>query len=114
MRCSTLVEFFPVILSNDPRPVADGIDPAAVRIAHAAHLTDGDMVVGDAQLLTYSGLQAVCIDSTATGVLMGEFFYRAYPVDGHEIDPNGWVSLGQNCFVWRSDNLVLHVPARSV
>ncbi|MER7497081.1 hypothetical protein ABT033_31350 [Streptomyces pharetrae] len=114
MRCSTEVEFFPVILSDDPRPVADGIDPAAVRIAYAAHLSDGDMVVGYAQLLTYSSLKSVCTDSTATGVLGGEFFYRAYPVVSHEIDPNGWVSLGQNCFVWRSNDLALYVPARSV
>ncbi|MFG3132934.1 hypothetical protein ACGFZU_35200 [Streptomyces tendae] len=114
MRCSTVVEFFPVIMSDDPRPVVDGIDPAAVRIAYAAHLTDGDLVVGAAETPTMASVDAGIEDPTSTQVLDGEFYRRTYRVNGHNIDPAGWVALANDCHVWRSAELVLHVPARSV
>ncbi|MFE1289705.1 hypothetical protein [Streptomyces sp. NPDC058751] len=113
MRCSTLVEFFPVILSDDPRPIVESADPAAVRIAFAAHLSDGDLVVGAAETPTWASVEAGIENPTSTQVLDGEFYHRAYLVDGHDIDCDGWVSLAKNAYVWRSNELVLHVPARS-
>ncbi|MFF9192590.1 hypothetical protein [Streptomyces rochei] len=114
MRCSTLVEFFPVIVSDDPRPVVDGVDPAAVRIAFAAHLVDGDLVVGAAETPTLASVEAGIDDPASTQVFDGEFHRRTYRVNGHDIDALGWVSLAKDCYVWRSNGLVLHVPARSV
>lgn len=114
MRCSTAVEFFPVILSDDPRPVADGIDPAAVRIAYASHLVNGDLVVGSAETPTLASVEAGIEDPTSTQVLDGEFYRRAYRTTGHDVDADGWVSLKRDCYVWRSNELVLHVPAASI
>lgn len=114
MHCSTAVEFFPVILSDDPRPVADGIDPASVRIAYASHLANGDLVVGSAETPTLASVEAGIEDPAATQVLDGEFYRRAYRANGHDVNARGWVALAQDCYVWRSSELVLHVPARSI
>ncbi|MFF4276203.1 hypothetical protein [Streptomyces sp. NPDC001536] len=104
------VEFIPVIVTDRHEPLADGITPGLVRIAPASRLTDGDLVVGAAENVTYASLRAYCANPTATIVLGGAFYREPYSVEGHTIAPSGWVALASGAFGWRSDDWVLYIP----
>ncbi|MFC8248321.1 hypothetical protein [Streptomyces chartreusis] len=108
----TDIAFLPVIVRAPSRqhPPLAGVDPHAVRIAPASHLTDHDLVVGYAEEVTDESREARDTDPDATRIFNGEFFRRPYTVNGHNIDSDGWVSLRSDCWVWRSGALVLYVP----
>lgn len=104
--------FIPVIINDRTRiyPLADGFDPSTVRIAPASHLTDGDLIVGCAEQVTDESREACATTPDAMRIWDGEFFRRPYAVDGHKVDADGWVTLRNDCWVWRSSAHVLYVP----
>lgn len=104
--------FIPVIVIDRLRlyPLPEGFEPSAVRIAPASHLTDGDLVVGCAETVTDESREACATELDAQRIWNGEFFRRTYAVDGHKVDADGWVTLRNDCLVWRSSAYVLYVP----
>ncbi|MEW1677939.1 hypothetical protein AB0O47_32600 [Streptomyces noursei] len=112
MPCRNAIDFIPAIIPNDAPP-PENIDPARVRIAFASKLTDGDLVVGIADTITFASVQAHCQGLNTPSVSVARFYNRPYPVSGHTLDAAGWVSLANDCFVWRQEERVLYVPAAS-
>ncbi|MFF4188164.1 hypothetical protein ACFYZ9_33715 [Streptomyces sp. NPDC001691] len=105
------VPFYPVIVTtryNEPDPATD---PAALRIAPARDLQDGDTVIGYTPTITFASLRAMARGTTTTPFSHSEMFPKSYRVDGHAIDEDGWVSLAERCFVWGANELVLYTPA---
>ncbi|MGX4694457.1 hypothetical protein [Streptomyces sp. JNUCC 63] len=105
------VTFYPVIVSNHPRPLAPGIDPTAVRIARAGHLRHGDRVVGTFPTATLRSLEAAARDSQATVVGRGEFASRPFTARTPTTDDLGFVTLTPGLYSVPAGLPLLYVPA---
>ncbi|MFD6334878.1 hypothetical protein ACFWGI_40210 [Streptomyces niveus] len=105
------VTFYPFIVSNQPRPLASGIDPTAVRIARAEHLRHGDRIVGTFPTETLASLEAGERDSRATVVKHGIFATRPFSVRTPTTDDLDFVTLAPGLYSVPAGLSLLYVPA---
>lgn len=112
-RTTPAVTFHPVIVSNQPHPLAPGINPTAVRIARAEHLRHGDRVVGHFPTITLASLKATARDSQATLVKHGVFAPRPFTVRTPTTCDLDFVTLAPGLYSLPAGLSLLYVPANT-
>ena len=110
-RTTHAVAFYPVIVSNQPRPLAPGVDPTAVRIARAEDLRHGDRVVGDFPTPTLASLEAAARDSQATVVRQSRFASHPFTVRNPTTCDLDFVPLAPGLYSIPPERRLLYGPA---
>ncbi|MEU6103314.1 hypothetical protein [Streptomyces flaveolus] len=105
------VTFHPVIVSDQPQPIAPGLDPTAVRIDHAERLRHGDRVVGHFPTATLPSLTAAAADSRTTVIKHGVFASQPFTVRNPTTDDLDFVTLAPGLYSIPAGLSLLYIPA---